>query len=114
MNLSNPAHNPINGELASSPNCWQCRHFAISWERSTPYLCSLMGFKSKLLPSLEVLRADGQMCRGFIAKPSADLNTAPNQSGAGGAIKIQVGPVNPVQSIKTQTVTTSTKNVWSA
>ena len=114
MNLSNGAHNQVNGEQASSPNCWQCRHFAISWERATPYLCSLMGFKSKLLPSLEVLRADGQVCRGFIAKLSAELNTAPNQGGAGGAIKIQVGSANSVPSIKTQTVTTSTKNVWSA
>jgi hypothetical protein len=30
-----------------------------------------MGFKSKVLPSIEVLRADGDRCRGFMAKSKA-------------------------------------------
>jgi hypothetical protein len=29
-----------------------------------------MGFKSKALPSLEVMRIDGQACRGFVSKGS--------------------------------------------
>jgi hypothetical protein len=29
-----------------------------------------MGFHSKIMPALEVLRADGQFCRAFEAKPS--------------------------------------------
>ena len=51
-----------------APNCWQCRFFAVSWDPSKPYACQLMGFKTKVLPSIEVLRADGQRCRGFSAK----------------------------------------------
>jgi hypothetical protein len=35
-----------------------------------------MGFKSKVLPSIEVLRADGQVCRGFIAKMPAVASSA--------------------------------------
>ncbi len=51
-----------------APNCWQCRYFAVSWDPSFPYSCKLMGFKSRITPALEVLRADGQRCQGFIAK----------------------------------------------
>ena len=51
-----------------APNCWQCRFFAVSWDPARPYACQLMGFKSKVLPSIEVLRADGDRCRGFLAK----------------------------------------------
>ena len=72
--------NPQPNETAdynNSPNCWQCRHFAISWEPATPYMCSLMGFKSRLMPSIEVLRADGRICRGFMAKSVQGL---PNQT----------------------------------
>jgi hypothetical protein len=51
-----------------APNCWQCRHFSVSWDPNLPYLCRLMGFKSRIVPSIEVLRADGQRCRGFFPK----------------------------------------------
>jgi hypothetical protein len=36
-----------------------------------------MGFKSKVLPSIEVLRADGQVCRGFVAKMPIAVSAAP-------------------------------------
>jgi hypothetical protein len=52
----------------TSPDCWQCRHFAISWDTRNPYSCKLMGFKSRMIPSFEVFRADGHPCRGFMAK----------------------------------------------
>ena len=58
-----------------APNCWQCRHFAVSWDPKLPYLCRLMGFKSRIVPSVEVLRADGQRCRGFIPKSAASAQT---------------------------------------
>ena len=54
-----------------NPNCFQCQHFAISWQPSMPYACKLLGFKSKALPSIEVLRIDGRVCQGFTAKPRA-------------------------------------------
>ncbi len=58
-------------------NCWQCRYFGISWDTARPYSCRLMGFKSKVLPSIEVLRADGQVCRGFVAKMPIAASAAP-------------------------------------
>jgi hypothetical protein len=58
----------VQTEPSQAPNCWQCRYFAISWDVARPYSCKLMGFKSKAIPSLEVLRADGQFCQGFALK----------------------------------------------
>jgi len=52
-----------------APNCWQCRHFGITHLPSMPYACRLMGFRSALMPCIEVLRADGQACKGFAPKP---------------------------------------------
>lgn len=53
---------------AHGPNCWQCQHFGMSYVPQTPYACRLMGFQSRAMPSLEVLRADGHFCKGFAAK----------------------------------------------
>jgi len=58
------------------PNCWECRHLIITWDVRTPYGCKMMGFRSKYIPSMEVLRTDGRFCGGFFAKPAK--NTAPN------------------------------------
>jgi hypothetical protein len=35
-----------------------------------------MGFKTKMLPAIEVLRADGQYCYGFFAKVAQPVKTA--------------------------------------
>ena len=44
-----------------------------------PYACKLLGFKSKALPAIEVMRIDGRVCQGFTAKkkpsPSKSVNT---------------------------------------
>lgn len=56
---------------ARGPNCFSCKHFAVSWDAALPYSCRLMGFKSRGLPAIEVLRADGVFCRGFAAKGAA-------------------------------------------
>jgi hypothetical protein len=53
----------------SAPDCWQCRHFGLTYEPRQPYLCRLMGFKSPQLPCRDVLQIDGRHCRGFEAKP---------------------------------------------
>ena len=47
------------------PECLKCKFLKITYIPSTPYSCTLMGFKSRWLPSLEVLRTDGQFCMGF-------------------------------------------------
>jgi len=59
------------GQQSQRPDCWRCHHFRISWKPSTPYTCSLMGFSSRALPCIEVLRADGRVCQGFLAKKQA-------------------------------------------
>jgi len=56
------------GDQQEMPNCWKCEHFAISWDLNRPYSCRVMGFKSKALPSIEVMRADGQECRCYLPK----------------------------------------------
>lgn len=56
------------------PNCWRCRHFQVTWDEGMPYGCRRYAFKSRLLPSMEVMLADGQPCLGFQAK-AADTNT---------------------------------------
>jgi hypothetical protein len=62
---------------SKGPNCWQCQHFGISYDPKLPYLCRLMGFKTRMLPAIEVLRADGQLCQGFAPKASSnEANTA--------------------------------------
>ena len=62
---------------AEAPNCWRCRHFAISYDPKRPYSCRLMGFKTKILPAIEVLRADGLRCMGFERKPVVSTRMAP-------------------------------------
>ncbi len=57
------------------PNCRDCRHFGISWRAEAPYLCRLMGFRSRNLPSVEVRKADGRPCRGFSPKPAPTVAT---------------------------------------
>ena len=51
------------------PDCWKCQHFAVSWDPKLPYLCRLMGFKSRSLPAIEIIRIDGKPCQGFALKP---------------------------------------------
>lgn len=50
------------------PNCWACRHFAVSWDPKLPYSCKLLGFKSKFAPCLEVIKIDGRPCQGYSEK----------------------------------------------
>ena len=59
---------PANTVDSSRPDCWKCQHFSVSWDPKMPYLCRLMGFKSRSLPALEIIRADGKPCQGFTAK----------------------------------------------
>lgn len=59
------------------PNCWQCRYFAVSWDPRMPYACHRLGFKTHVLPAIEVLRVDGQPCHGFVPKGIAPAAVAP-------------------------------------
>ena len=51
--------------------CYRCRHFGVSYQPAMPYLCRIMGFKSKRLPILEVQSVDGRGCLSFAAKPES-------------------------------------------
>lgn len=51
------------------PNCWDCRYLAITWDTRMPYGCKFMGFRSKVIPSIEVMRTDGRFCGAFSPKP---------------------------------------------
>ncbi|NBX14310.1 MAG: uracil-DNA glycosylase [Betaproteobacteria bacterium] len=49
-------------------SCWKCKHFATSWVPAMPYSCKLFGFKSQVLPCIQVLKSDGKACLGFESK----------------------------------------------
>ncbi|MFM8864039.1 MAG: hypothetical protein ACKOFG_03785 [Limnohabitans sp.] len=68
------------------PNCWQCRFFAISWDPRMPYACQRLGFKSPVMPAIEVLRTDGQHCLGFSPKDHAPV-PAPSGSDPSNAMQ---------------------------
>lgn len=53
---------------SAAVNCWQCRFFATSWDPALPYSCKLLGFKSRSLPSVQVMQLDGRPCQGFEPK----------------------------------------------
>ena len=65
--------------LAKGPNCHQCRYFAITWEPQRPYACKAMGFKTRMMPSAEVLRADGRPCQSFESKASHSPGRMPQR-----------------------------------
>ncbi len=54
--------------LSNGPNCFRCKYLFITHDRRRPYGCSLMGFKSAVMPAKEVLRIQGHVCLAFCAK----------------------------------------------
>ena len=55
-----------------SPNgstAFGCRHLSITHQPDWPYACGLFGMRSRMLPSIEVLKSSGEPCRGFEEKP---------------------------------------------
>jgi len=52
------------------PDCWRCQHFFITWDSRHPYGCHDMGFKSKILPAMEVFTVNGTHCLSFKPKPT--------------------------------------------
>lgn len=49
-------------------DCFKCRHFHVTWDQRNPRGCKIYGFKSKLLPSLVVFQASGDICLQFDSK----------------------------------------------
>ena len=38
-------------------DCHKCLHYYVTWDKNFPHGCKAMGFKSKQLPSLSVLKS---------------------------------------------------------
>ena len=49
-------------------NCLACKHYYVTWDRHFPYGCRKFEFKSKQVPSAEVLVSTGHRCIGFEPK----------------------------------------------
>lgn len=49
-------------------DCRKCKHFKVTWEKDLPYICKAFGFKSKNMPSYEVVLAAGKECLKFVPK----------------------------------------------
>lgn len=56
---------------SQGPDCYKCRYFQITYEKRRPYACAAMGFKSRNIPSLVVLRTSQQPCMAFAPKPDS-------------------------------------------
>jgi len=50
-------------------DCFNCVHFAVTWEPRHPRSCKLFGFKSAQLPCVAVEKSSGAPCEGFERKP---------------------------------------------
>jgi hypothetical protein len=46
-------------------DCFKCRHFYITWDKSFPKGCEAIGFKSEKMPSVVVYEASGIACLRF-------------------------------------------------
>ena len=54
--------------MANIPQCINYQYFYITWDKSFPYGCKAMGFKSYKKPSLVVQESSGNYCLAFISK----------------------------------------------
>ena len=48
--------------------CWDCQHFGVTWEPAFPYMCKKIGFKSRILPCIEVKNSSERDCLSFDRK----------------------------------------------
>jgi len=55
-----------------APNCRQCEYFQTTWDKAAPLGCKKFGFKTRQLPSVEVLATTGKQCCFFEAKAGND------------------------------------------
>lgn len=48
--------------------CVKCQYYYITWDKTFPYGCKAMGFKSHKVPSAVVKESSGQDCLAFTPK----------------------------------------------
>jgi hypothetical protein len=46
----------------NKPDCYNCTYFFVTWQAHAPRGCKAFGFKTKNLPSMEVLKISGKDC----------------------------------------------------
>jgi len=49
-------------------NCFQCRHYFVTWDPDFPRGCKAYEFKTHMMPSALVLSSSGQPCLKFEPK----------------------------------------------
>jgi len=49
-------------------NCFQCAHYAVSWDPRFPRACRFFGFKTQDMPSTTVYQSSGSQCIAFEEK----------------------------------------------
>jgi len=59
----------MGNERKEKIDCYNCVHFAVTWEPKHPRSCKLFGFKTAQLPSMAVEKSSGEPCVGFQRKP---------------------------------------------
>ena len=48
--------------------CFNCKHFFITHDRHRRWGCRIFGFKSRMIPSIEVFASTGMKCAYKVAK----------------------------------------------
>ena len=87
----NSDENSIRVPETARVNCYGCKHFFITWDKEFPYGCRRMEFRSKRLPSEDVIEADGQRC---LAREEASLEQSPGKKAVNGRTDTQNRPKN--------------------
>ncbi|MBA2872829.1 hypothetical protein HNQ85_003142 [Anoxybacillus calidus] len=49
-------------------NCYQCKHFYVTWDPKFPRGCRAFAFKSTMMPSVTVFQSSGKACMKFEPK----------------------------------------------
>ena len=52
-------------------NCFDCRHFFVTWDPARPRGCRVLGFKCRELPCQVVRATSGETCAYFQTRPGA-------------------------------------------
>ncbi|MBE2905201.1 uracil-DNA glycosylase [Anoxybacillus flavithermus] len=55
-------------------NCYECKHFYVTWDAQMPRGCRAFGFKSAALPSIVVKQSSGTPCMKFVKKEHKGRN----------------------------------------
>lgn len=69
---------------AKKIDCLKCEHFFVTWNKSFPRGCNAYGFKTKRIPSMDVLSSSGTECKLFKLKSKEQKRAASKGEDKGG------------------------------